>query len=133
MARGNRIVYLPCPFGGTRPFFICPGPQNGIDCGRRVAKLLSRRHFICRRCNQLPYASQYQRPWQRALRKAGKLKQRLGMDVGIAEQFPEKPKGMWASTYGRLLDEILQAEILANEAQANRFKRILAQVDNDLE
>jgi hypothetical protein len=35
---------------------------------------------------------------------------------------------MWSSTYGRLLDEILQAEILANEAKASRFKRLLAQV-----
>jgi hypothetical protein len=39
---------------------------------------------------------------------------------------------MWARTYGCLLDEILQAEILANEAQSNRFKR-LAQLKNDLE
>jgi hypothetical protein len=36
-------------------------------------------------------------------------------------------------TYGYLLNEILQAEILANEAQANMIKRLLAQVDNDLE
>jgi hypothetical protein len=58
------------------------------------------------------------------------VKQRLGIDIGIAEPFPEKPKGMWVSTYGCLLDEILQAEILANEAQSNMFKR-LAQIKND--
>jgi hypothetical protein len=40
---------------------------------------------------------------------------------------------MWSSTYGRLLDEILQAEILANEAKASRLKQLLAQVDKDLE
>jgi hypothetical protein len=57
----------------------------------------------------------------------------LGIDVGIAEPFPEKPKGMWARTYGCLLDEILQAEMLANEAQANRFQRLLAQIEDDLE
>jgi hypothetical protein len=61
------------------------------------------------------------------------LKQRLGIDIGIAEPLPDKPKGMWARTYGCLLNEILHAEILANEAQANRFQRLLAQVDNDLE
>jgi hypothetical protein len=60
------------------------------------------------------------------------LKQRLGIDIGIDEPFPDKPKGMWVRTYGCLLDEILQAEILANEAQANMIKRLLAQVDNDL-
>ena len=62
-----------------------------------------------------------------------KLKQRLGIGVGIAEPFPEKPKGMWVRTYGYLLNEILQAEMLANEAQANRFQRLLAQVEDDPE
>ena len=60
------------------------------------------------------------------------MKQRLGIDVRIAEPFPDKPKGMWVRTYGGLLNEILQAEILANEAQANMIKRLLAQVDSDL-
>jgi hypothetical protein len=124
----------PCRFGGSRAYFICPGPQNGTDCGRRTTKLhLSARLFLCRICNQLRYASQYEKPWQRALRRANKLKHRLGMDVGIAEPFSEKPKGMWVRTYGCLLVEILQAEMLASEAQANMFKRLLAQVKNDLE
>jgi hypothetical protein len=60
------------------------------------------------------------------------LKQRLGIDVGIAEPFPDKPKGMWTRTYGCLLDEMLEAEILAYEAQANMLKR-MAQVKNDCE
>jgi hypothetical protein len=61
------------------------------------------------------------------------LKQCLGIDVGIAEPLPEKPKGMWARTYGCLLDEILRAEIVANEAQANTFQRLVAQLDDGLE
>jgi hypothetical protein len=73
----------------------------------------------------------HERPWQRALRRANKLKQGLGMDVGIDEPYPEKPRGMWARTYGGLLDEILQAEILTYQAQANRFQQLSAQVDND--
>jgi hypothetical protein len=40
---------------------------------------------------------------------------------------------MWKSTYGRLLDEILQAEMLVYEAQANMFKRLLAKLEGDLE
>jgi hypothetical protein len=56
------------------------------------------------------------------------LRQRLGIGVGIAEPFPDKPKGMWARTYGCLLDEMLQAEILANEAQANMFNQLLEQL-----
>ena len=106
----------------------------GTDCGRRVTKLhLSNRYFLCRHCTKLAYASQFETSWQRALRRANKLKQRLGIGVGIAEPLPDKPKGMWARTYGCLLDEILKAEMLANEAQANRFQRLLEQVGGDLE
>jgi hypothetical protein len=125
------IVRRHCRFGGSRFFFICPGRGDGSTCGRRTIKLhLSCRYFLCRHCNQLAYSSQYEQEWQRALRRANKLKQRLGIDVGIAEPFPVKPKGMWTRTYGSLLGEILQAEILANEARSNMFKR-LAQVKND--
>ena len=65
------IVHLRCRFGGTRAFFLCPGPGEGTDCGRRKAKLhLSGRYFLCRYCNHLAYASQYEQPWERALRRA---------------------------------------------------------------
>jgi hypothetical protein len=33
------IVRVPCRLGGSRNYFICPGFQNGRECGRRVAKL----------------------------------------------------------------------------------------------
>jgi hypothetical protein len=128
------IVHLPCRFGGNRTYFICPGPGDGTECGRRITKLhLSRRYFLCRHCNQLAYASQFERPWQRAFRRANKLKQRLGIAAGIAASVPDKPKGMWTRTYGCLLNKISQAEMLAYEARANRFQRLLAQVDNDLQ
>jgi len=79
------IVHLPCRFGGSRAYFICPGPR-GTDCGRRTTKLhLSGRYFLCRHCNHLPYACQYENSWQRALRRTNKLKQRLDMGVGLAE------------------------------------------------
>jgi hypothetical protein len=134
MAETIPIVHLRCRFGGSRAYFICPGPGDGTECGRRTTKLhLSRRYFLCRRCNQLAYASQYEQPWERALRRANKLKERLGIGVGIAEPLPDKPKGMWVRTFGRRLDEILKAEILAHEAQANMIKRLLAQVDNDID
>jgi hypothetical protein len=124
------IVHVPCRFGGSRAYFICPGPGDRTDCGQRVAKLyLSCRYFLCRHCNQLAYASQYEQPWQRTHRRSNKLKQRLGIDVGIGDPFPEKPKGMWTRTYSCLLDEILEVEILAYEAQANMLKR-LVQVKN---
>ena len=94
---------------------------------------LSQRYFLCRHCNQLAYKSQFEQPLHRALRRANKKRQRLGISAGIAEPLPDKPMGMWARTYGQLLNEILQAEILANEGQANMFKRLLAQVEDDIE
>jgi hypothetical protein len=128
------VVQLHCRFGGSRAYFICPGPGDGTDCGRHITKLhLSQRYFLCRHCNQLAYASQFEQPLQRALRRANKNRQRLGISVGIAEPLPDKPRGMWARTYGQLLNEILQAEILANEAQTNRFKRLSEQFKNDLD
>jgi hypothetical protein len=125
------IVHLPCRFGGSRPYFICPGPGEGTDCGRRITKLhLSHRYFLCRYCNKLAYQSQYEQPWKRALRRANKLKQRLGIDVEIGDPFPEKPTGMWIRTFDHLLNQMLQVEILANEAKADMFKR-LVRVKND--
>ena len=62
------VVYLRCRFGGSRAYFICPGPGDGTEC---ITKLhLSRRYFHCRQCNQHAYACQNERPWQRALRRA---------------------------------------------------------------
>jgi hypothetical protein len=56
---------------------FCPG--DGIDCGRRVAKLhLSRRLFLCRCCSQLHYASQYETPGQRAVRRAKQIEATTG-------------------------------------------------------
>ena len=107
MAETIPIVHLSWRFGGSRSYFICPGPGDGTYCGRRIIKLhLSRRYFLCRDCNRLTYASQYEQPWERALRRASRLKQRLGINIGITEPLPDKPRGMWVRTYGYLLNEI---------------------------
>ena len=107
--------------------------NNRETCGRRITKLhLSHRYFLCRHCNKLAYASQYEHQWQRALRKANKIKQRLGIYVGIGDPLLDKPKGMWIRTFDHLLNQMLQVEILANEAKANMFKRLLAQLQDDL-
>jgi hypothetical protein len=85
---------------------------------------LSRRYFLCRHYSQLSYASQYEQPWQRALRRVNKMKHRLGIDVEIGDPFPDKPKGKWVRTYGCLLDEMFHAKILAYEGQPNMLKRL---------
>ena len=42
------IVWMPCRFGGARPYFVCPDVVNGIACGRQVAKLYGAgTYFLC--------------------------------------------------------------------------------------
>jgi hypothetical protein len=84
VAETVRIVRKPCRFGGTRPYFICPGIVNGIACGRRVAKLHGPgRYFLCRHCYRLAHASQSEDRWDRLLRRANKIRQRF--ESGHAE------------------------------------------------
>ena len=126
-----RIVRVPCLFGGTRPYFICPGVVNSVTCGRRVAKLHGPgRYFLCRHCYRLAHASQSEGQWDRTLRRANKIKQRLGGESGMAALFPPKPKGMWWRTYERLRDECFDAEMHADEAFAAHAAQLLARIEN---
>jgi hypothetical protein len=85
-----------CNFGGARPWFVCPGDE----CGRRVAILYSAgRYFLCRHCYDLSYESQREDKLQRALRRAQKIRERLGGSASLMDPFPEKPKGMHWRTY----------------------------------
>jgi hypothetical protein len=123
------IVRLACRFGGARPYFICPGVVNGVACRRRVAKLHgSGRYFLCRHCCRLAHASQSEGDWDRALRRANKIRRRLGGDPGMAAPFPKRPKGMWWRTYDRLREEAFDAEMRAEDAFEIQAARLLARI-----
>src|SRR5271166_4971025 len=125
-----RIVRVVCRFGGARPYFICPGVVNGIACGRRVAKLYGPgRYFLCRHCYRLAHASQSEAAWDRTIRRANKIRQRLGGDPGMAAPFPAKPKGMWRRTYERLRKHAFDAEMRSDEALSLRAERLRARID----
>jgi hypothetical protein len=112
-----RIVRLPCRFGGARPYFICPGVMNGVTCGRRVAKLYGPGpYFLCRHCYRLAHASQTEGAWDRKLRRANKIRQRLGGDPDTAAPFPPKPK------------QALAAEMAADEAFMHWIGRVSARI-----
>ena len=112
------LDHTACPFGGRRPWFLCP------HCGRRVARLhLVGRTFACRHCHQLAYASQSEGWGDRATRRARKAWRRLGADDG--EAVVEKPKGMHQRTFDRLLGRAYTAEEEADAALALAMARML--------
>jgi len=75
----------PRHFGGYSFYFRCPG-LRGTGCGRRVLKLyLMHNQFRCRYCHQLAYASPYERPWERAFRRAKCCGSRLTATLGWME------------------------------------------------
>jgi hypothetical protein len=97
------ITWTPCSLGGRRPWFCCDGYYRGQYCGRRVALLYSGGgSFACRHCQRLVYASQNETPSLRNIRRARKIRMRLGGGFSFAEPFPEKPPRMHWRTYLRM-------------------------------
>jgi hypothetical protein len=85
---------------------------NRIACGRRVAILYGPgKYFLCRHCYDLRYESQREDKNNRALRRAQKIRTRLGGSANMMEPFPERPKGMHHDTYMGLLWEHHEAEM----------------------
>lgn len=95
-----------CNYGGERTWFLCPA--NG--CSRRVAILYSGSIFACRHCHNLAYDSQRESPYDRALSRAQDIRMRLGGSGSLADDFPEKPKGMHWRTYNQLCIEAEEAQ-----------------------
>lgn len=125
-----RLTRIPCRFGGMRPFFICPGLANGAACGRRVTNLYGAGlYFSCRHCYRLAHTSQSEGASDRALRRANKIRERLGGDPGMEAEFPPRPKGMWGRTYKRLRDRTDDAETRADEALLAHTERVLSWID----
>lgn len=102
----------PCHIGGSRQWFLCPA----IGCGRRVAILYGGVFFACRDCHGLVYPSQREKPAERAVRKADRIRDRMDWPGGILEGSNwGKPKGMHWNTFVRLRRE---HDALANYALA---------------
>lgn len=112
------LDWTACRLGGRRPWFICPAR----DCGRRVAILYGGTLFACRHCHQLAYDSQRERQDDRMMRRAGKIRLRLGWEPGIANPGGEKPKGMHWRTFDRLQEE---HDAYANASMVGALQRFM--------
>ncbi len=98
-----RLTWTGCNFGGKRPWFICPGVKSGHYCGKRVAVLYGAgKYFLCRHCYELTYRSQNESESDRMMRKARKIRERLGASPNIFTRVWKKPKGMHWRTFDRL-------------------------------
>ena len=96
------LDWTSCNYGGKRPWFLCPAK----GCGRRVAVLYGGSIFACRHCHQLAYPSQRETDYDRAARRANKIRERLGWEQGIFNPKGwKKPKGMHWRTFERLNTE----------------------------
>lgn len=111
-----------CHLGGHRVWWRCPA----AGCNRRVAMLYGCQGaiFACRHCHHLNYKSQRETQSDRTIRKADKLRERLGWQSGIAHGPQGKPHRMRWKTYWQHLSEYnrLEQSILGNIAQRFSIK-----------
>lgn len=92
-----QFAFSQCKLGGARAWWLCP------CCSKRVAVLYGWGRFHCRKCADLHYHSQSESEEDRTLRRAGKLRKRLGWRPGIINPQGGKPRGMHWRTYHQLL------------------------------
>ena len=109
----------PCNYGGHRTWFLCP------RCWKWVAVLYGAgKHFFCRHCYDLAYGSQQESPPFRLLRKAQKIRARLGGSESTYDFLPDKPKGMHWRTYKCLCANAERADCLCNNAIKRRLSSL---------
>jgi hypothetical protein len=101
------FTWTPCNYGGKRQWFLCPG------CNRRVAVVYGGKYYRCRHCHGLTYASQQESKPYRLMRKAWKIRARLGASNNLTEPILFKPKNMHQKTFDRLRKEADDASHLS--------------------
>ena len=71
------------------------GERDPLRAAHRQVSHGPGRHFLCLHCYRLAHASQCEGVWDRTLRRANRIRMRLGGEPGMAVPFPPHPKGMW--------------------------------------
>ena len=89
-----------CNYGGTRTWFSCP------NCNARKAILYcASKRFLCRQCYGLNYSSQNEVYADRMIRKARKLRSKMGASMDLQQPISERPHGMYRATFERLIQK----------------------------
>jgi hypothetical protein len=109
----DQLVYLYHTrphLGGDRWWFVCPGED-------RRARMLylppGAKLFGTRQAHRLAYTSQRRSPKDRVVRRAHKIRAKLGSDSTQFGQSPEKPLWMRWKTYRHLTEQLAAAELAA--------------------
>lgn len=106
----------PCHYGGHRTWFLCP------CCKKRIAVLYGAgKLFLCRHCYDLAYGSQQEGKIDRLMRKARKIRHRLGAGDNLFIPIWQKPKGMHETTYLRLRSKANVASGLSSLLMGRRM------------
>lgn len=93
-----RLLHTRCNYGGVRKWLQCPVE----GCGRRVGVLyLKGTSLGCRRCFGLGYSSQREEWGTRRLRRARRIRARLGLSADVSLPLA-RPLRMHFRTYDRL-------------------------------
>lgn len=119
-----RLEPTTCTFGGQRHWFRCPV----TGCARRVAKLYLAESgsFACRHCCFLVYESQREPKDIRSIRRAERIRERLGWQPGILNGHGVMPVGMHGQTFRRLLglhDGYVKCALEGHRRWAEGFQR----------
>lgn len=120
----EQIIFFdqtPCNYGGHRKWFLCSRCERRVEilCGLQGPD----KYFLCRDCHNLTYASCNTHPRKRLFSKANKLKRKIGVEPGIMDFIPEKPKGMHHSTFYRIVREIQRLEYLGDQALVKKWEK----------
>lgn len=116
-----------CTYGGSRWWFRCPG-----CAARRAVLYCVNGVFACTGCHDLAYASTRQEAWERGDHRIREIANRLGY---TGREFPfrlptgGKPKGMWWSTYEKLVQEFLALHAARNRYFAAQAAALHERID----
>ncbi len=121
------LVWTRCTLGGSRPWFACPG------CGTRRGVLYlspAGSRFRCRECHGLAYGSTRMDALERATERVRVVQRRLRPE-GRYDPFavPPRPKGMRATTYERVREELREVQFRRDEVYVQDLQALVKRLE----